>query len=70
MQGDVRGQAFDVIEDALPILDVKVCVRAPRPARRVRLSPRGRRLCPISKESRVNFTVPRIIGHQMIALDF
>ncbi len=65
-----RGQAFDVIEDVLPILDVKVSVRVPRPVHRITLAPQSRILRPISKEGRVKFTVPRVTGHQMIVLDF
>lgn len=50
--------------------DSWVTIRTPRPTRRVALAPQGRKLRSISKEGRVNFTVPRIIGHQMIVLDF
>jgi len=70
MQRNICGQTFDVIEDVLPILDVKVSVRAPRPTRLVTLAPQGRKLRPIRKEGRVNFTVPRITGHQTVVLDF
>jgi hypothetical protein len=65
-----RGQDFDVIEDVIPIFDVKVSVRVPREVREV--------VCvyeqdPLEFEQnmgRVEFVLPKLEGHQMIALMF
>jgi len=65
-----RGQDFDVIEDVIPILDVKVSVAAPRRVADVLLAPQGGRLPFQARAGRVEFTLPRLEGHQMIAVEF
>jgi hypothetical protein len=63
-----RGQDFDVIEDVIPVHDVTVDVRVPRRITAAHLVPDGRPLRFTSRPGRVTFVVPRIAGHQMIAL--
>jgi len=65
-----RGQDFDIIEDVIPLLDVKVSVRAPRPVKQVLTAPQGRALQFSVREGRTEFVLPRLDGHQMIALQF
>ena len=65
-----RGQAFDVIEDVLPVHGIGVSVLSPRRVRRVTAVPQGRKLRFSSSSGRVQFTVPQLQGHQMICLEF
>jgi hypothetical protein len=63
-----RGQELDIIEDILPVYDVKVSVRADRPVERVTLEPQGQALEFTLRDGRVDFTIPRIEGHQLVVL--
>ena len=63
-----RGLKFDIIEDVIPIHDVKVAVRSDRPIRNVQCVPQGEALEFTQKGQYVEFTVPRVCGHQMIEL--
>lgn len=63
-----RGQAFDVIEDVIPLYDVPVRVRCPRTVKQVELVPE-RKLLPFEVAAgQVRFRVPVVRGHQMISL--
>ncbi len=64
-----RGQDFDVIEDVIPLYEVNVSVRAPRRVSRVVLVPEGRVVPHEVRDGRAHFTVPRLAGHQMVALE-
>jgi len=64
-----RGQAFDVIEDVIPIYDLKVSVKAGRTVREVLAVPGDRKLAFEARGGRVHFTLPKLEGHQMIALE-
>jgi hypothetical protein len=65
-----RGQEFDVLEDVIPLFDVRVSVKAPRTIARVISVPDGHVLDHTPVDGRVEFTLPRLDGHQMIALQF
>lgn len=63
-----RGTAFDVIEDIIPLADVAVRVRTGKAVKQVRAVPQGQDL-PFRQEGPyVAFTLPRLVGHQMIAI--
>jgi hypothetical protein len=62
-----RGQAFDVIEDVLPVYDVRCRVSAPG-ASSVRLVPDDTALPFALEGGRVLFTVPVIRGHAMVEI--
>jgi len=62
-----RGRGIEVIEDIVPLFDVPVSLRLN--ARRVTLVPEGRPLQFTRRKGRLEFTVPRLDLHQMIALD-
>jgi hypothetical protein len=64
-----RGADFDVIEEAIPLHDVTVSVRAPEDVRRVVTAPEGAELPFQHVDRRITFTLPRLNGHQMIALE-
>jgi hypothetical protein len=63
-----RGQDFDVVEDVVPLADVKVSLRSARRVRRVETAPEGARLPFRQVGGRVEFTLPRLRGHQMVAV--
>ena len=65
-----RGQDFDVIEDVIPIFDVKVSVKAPESVREVVCVPEGKPLNFEQNNGRVEFVLPKLEGHQMMALSF
>ncbi len=64
-----RGADFDVIEEAIPLHNLALSVRVPRPVLRVVTAPAGDALPFSSAGGRVSFTLPRLEGHQMIALE-
>ncbi|MBS1251682.1 MAG: hypothetical protein MAG451_00715 [Anaerolineales bacterium] len=65
-----RGEDFDVIEDVIPLYDVKVSVRVPREVTEVAGVPERQPLNFQQNGDRVEFVLPQLAGHQMIALDF
>jgi hypothetical protein len=65
-----RGLDFDVVEDVVPLLGVKVSLRVAHPVRRVETAPEGARLALTEKAGRIEFTVPRLEGHQMISVTY
>jgi hypothetical protein len=65
-----RGQDFDVVEDVVPLASVEVDLRVPRRVRSVATAPEGARLAFAEKAGRVSFTLPRLLGHQMVAVAF
>jgi hypothetical protein len=65
-----RGVDFDVIEDVIPLYDVAVSVRVPKPVRSVVTAPQGAALDFRQEGDRVAFTLPKLDGHQMIELNF
>ncbi len=65
-----RGQAFDVIEDVIPVANVDVRVKTPQPVRRAVLAPDGRAIDTRREGAYTVFRLPVLEGHQMIALEF
>ena len=63
-----RGQDFDVIEDVLPVYDVAVSVKLPGPVAGVRRVPDGETLAFSETKGRLNFTVPKLDGHQIVEI--
>jgi Hypothetical glycosyl hydrolase 6/Beta-galactosidase trimerisation domain len=63
-----RGLDFDVVEDVVPLQDVKVSLRVSKRVRRVETAPEGARLAFTERGGRVEFSLPRLEGHQMIAV--
>ena len=57
-----------MIEDVIPLRDVAVSLRVPRRVRHVETAPEGVRLPFTTKAGRVSFTLPRLEGHQMVAV--
>jgi len=65
-----RGQDFDIIEDVIPIFDVKVSVKAPKGVQDVVCVPEQKPLEFQPNSGRIEFVLPKLEGHQMIALNF
>lgn len=65
-----RGLDFDVIEDVIPIRDVACSIRADGArVSRVVSAPEGKALPFSVKAGRVEFVVPEVRGHQMVAIE-
>ena len=64
-----RGQDFDIIEDVIPLFDLRLSIRAPGVVKSVVLVPQKQQLSYEEIAGRVEFVVPGIYGHQMIALE-
>jgi hypothetical protein len=65
-----RGTAFDVIQDVIPIHDVQIALRTQKKVRRVVTAPEGQVLSSTVGEMVLRFTLPKLTGHQMIAIEF
>lgn len=65
-----RGQDFDIIEDVIPIFNIKVSVKAPKRVLDVSIVPEKTKLPFQQQAGRIEFVLPKLEGHQMIALRF
>ena len=65
-----RSQSIDIIEDVIPLYNVEVSVKVPRKVRAVTRVPEQEALAYEQKGGRVEFVLPELVGHQMVALDF
>lgn len=65
-----RGTDICVIEDILPVYNVEVALRLPRPIKRVYLAPQMQPLAFQTTDTAVTFTLPTLDCHQMVVLDY
>lgn len=65
-----RCKKIDIIEDVIPLYNIKVSVKAPENLEDIILVPKGSQLNFELKDGRVEFIVPKINGHQMIAISY
>lgn len=65
-----RSQLIDVIEDVIPLYQVKVSVKVPQQVNTVNLVPEQETLTFKQNGGRVEFVLPKLNGHQMIELQF
>lgn len=63
-----RGEEFDTIEDVIPVYNIRVSLRQDHPVSKVRLVPQDQALNFDSINGRIEFTVPEVIGHQMVEI--
>jgi hypothetical protein len=63
-----RGRDFDVIEDAIPLHDLTLSIRIPRPAVSAVAVPGNQPLAITQRGNRIEFTLDRLVGHQMVAI--
>jgi hypothetical protein len=70
--GRIRSPSVvEVIEDVLPLHDVRLSLAVPRAVRQATLEPQGQPLTVTSEQSgRIELTVPVVSVHQMIALQY
>jgi len=65
-----RSQDIDVIEDVIPLYEVRVSVKIPHKVEAVMRVPEQEPLLHEQKGERVEFVLPKLVGHQMVALTF
>lgn len=65
-----RGDGIEVIEDILPIYNVDVSVRLPKPAKKVYLAPQMKEI-PFKQDGNlIVYTVPKLECHRMVVIDY
>ena len=66
-----RASELEIIEDVIPLYQVKVSLNAPRPVRRVtRVPAQSDPLETWTAGGRLEFVVPKVDGHQMLVVEF
>ena len=65
-----RGERIEVIEDIIPLYDVKVKVRTSRRVNRVYLAPQMQELAFEREGNAIMYTVPKVECHQMVVLSY
>ena len=65
----VRGKGVEVIEDAVPLRDVRMALRRASKPSKVFLAPQGEAIDFEWDGERVRFTVPEVTLHQMVAVE-
>jgi len=63
-----RCKNMDIIEDVIPLYDVKLSIKPPQNIKNVMLVPQMQPLIYNTLDERIEFTVPKIEGHQMIEI--
>jgi len=65
----VRGKKTEIIEDAVPLINVPVSAAYEKKPQRVYLAPQGTELDFTYENGRVKFTVPEVVLHQMAVIE-
>lgn len=64
-----RGERFDIVEDAIPLYDIRFSIRDPNERiESIFLEPRSMAIVPVNANGRTRFTVPFLQGHQIVSL--
>ena len=63
-----RSMTLDIIEDVIPLYQLKVSVRADHEVKSVSLVPQSVPVPFDVRDGRVEFVVPKVNGHQMVSL--
>lgn len=63
-----RGLEFDVVEDIIPLYNVKLSISLLMPVKSVQLVPQRKALSYKLNGNRLEFTIPKISGHEMIEI--
>ena len=66
----VRGKKTEVIEDAVPLYGVEASLRTDRKPAKVYLAPQGEEIGFDYADGRVKFTVPEVLLHQMVCVEY
>lgn len=64
-----RSDTMDIIENVIPLHDVRVSIRADKKTKRVTCVPQGVPLSFVERDGRCEFVLPRLLGHQLIAIE-
>jgi len=64
-----RAQEIDIIEDVIPLYDLTISLRTPGQVAAVRCVPGGQSLPYAQAGGRIEFTVPKVVGHQMVSVE-
>jgi hypothetical protein len=70
LRGNIRGDSVQPIQDLVSLPDIAVSVAVDRKVRSATLVPSGEPLAFTQKAGRVAFTVPKLIGHQMVEIAY
>lgn len=65
-----RGREFEVVEDVIALNDISISLYLDNEVKEVRLVPENIVLETKENKQRIEFTIPRIYGHQMIELGY
>jgi hypothetical protein len=65
-----RGSSFDVVEDVIPVFNLKTTLNLPQKIRRISTAPQGKNISFRQTGNGIGFTLPELIGHQMIEVVF
>ena len=65
-----RSETLDVIEDVIPLYDLKVSVQTPRKVKSVKCVPQNIEIDFAENGGRIEFTVDKVVGHQMVSLEY
>ena len=65
-----RCRNMDIIEDVIPLHDVNVSMKPSKNVKSVKLVPQMKSLVYNTLDERIEFTIPKIEGHQMIEMTF
>ncbi|RYX81544.1 beta-galactosidase [bacterium] len=68
---EARAQYLSVIEDVIPLFNVKLSLLLPKPIKTATLQPQGQPLSfEVDPDGRTQVEVPRLDGHQMVVFEF
>ena len=65
-----RGRNIDIIEDVIPLYDINITVKVPGKVKKVEKVPLAKPLKFTRDNTRVEFVLDKLDGHQMIAMTF
>lgn len=65
---EARGKEFDVLEDVIPIYNIRTSIRNDQGYSKARLVPENKALKVNVVQNRMEFVVPEITGHQMVEM--
>ncbi|MBN1350273.1 beta-galactosidase trimerization domain-containing protein [candidate division KSB1 bacterium] len=65
-----RNDAFDVIEDVIPLFNLNLSVKAAHKIREIYCAPQMTPIRFVEKNDRVEFSLPELNGHQMVVLAY
>jgi hypothetical protein len=65
-----RSQTIDIIEDVIPLYQLEISLKNPRQVMKLRLVPQEVEIPFAQENGRVHFTVPKLVGHQMVEIQY